>query len=258
MKRSLNLLTYNVLADQADAEARAGKLLEIIGDADADIIAFQEAAPWFIERLRQRPWAKGYHLTLSGGENRAAGGLVIMSRLPIICRTYVPLAGRQRRGFLLARVRVEDSTFSVGTVHLESLLEDGPIRARQLDTAFAQLAEAEDAILMGDFNFGDAEEPETTSLVAEYADLWLALRPDQPGLTWDIDRSVMARRGSFPGEPSRRLDRILLRSRLWRPADIHIIGGRPVAEGGLVFPSDHFGLCARIETASRPSHAEKK
>ena len=256
-KRSLNLLTYNVLADQAEAKTRAGKLLQIIGDAEADIIAFQEAAPWFMERLRQEPWAKGYHCTLPEGEYRAAGGLVIMSRPPIVDRTYVPLAGRQRRGFLLARVRLDDRTLSVGTVHLESFLEDGPVRARQLDSAFAMLAGSGDAILMGDFNFGDGEEPETTRLEAEYADLWLALRPDERGFTWDLERSEMARRGSFPGERSRRLDRILLRSRLWRPADVNIIGDRPVADGGPVFPSDHFGLSGRIETGPRPTHEEK-
>jgi endonuclease/exonuclease/phosphatase family metal-dependent hydrolase len=258
MKQSLNLLTYNVLADPVDANIRAGKLLQIISDAKADIIALQEVAPWFAELLRREPWAKGYHSTLSEGESRAPGGLVIMSRLPIIDKKYVPLVGRQRRGFLLARVRLGDRTLCVGTVHLESPLKDGPTRARQLDTAFKMLAGSKDAILMGDFNFGDGEEPETARLEAAYADLWLALRPGEPGFTWNIEKSVMARRGSFPGERSRRLDRILLRSRSWRAASIHIIGDGPVAEGGPVFPSDHFGLTGRIVARPLQADGEKR
>jgi len=249
-RRSLSLLTYNVLADPADADIRIDSLLRTIEEAEADIIALQEAAPWFVERLRREPWAGDYHVTLGEGERRASGGLVIMSRLPIIEKTYVPLAGRQRRGFLLARVRIGDRALAVGTVHLESFLEDGPIRARQLETVFALLRRHPDAILMGDFNFGDDDESETSRLEAGYADLWLSLRPDEPGFTWDIDRSGMARRGSFPGEPSRRLDRILLKSALWEPAQIHIIGDRPVAEGATVFPSDHFGLTGRIKVGT--------
>ena len=244
------MLTYNVLADPADADIRTDSLLRTIREADADIIALQEVAPWFVERLRREQWVKAYEFTLGEGQSRAVGGLVIMSRLPIADKAYVPLAGRQRRGFLLATVRVGDHTLAVGTVHLESFLEDGPIRARQIDTVFAFLRRHPDAILMGDFNFGDREDPESSRLEAEYADLWLSLKPDEPGFTWDIDRSGMARRGSFPGERSRRLDRILLKSALWGPAEVRIIGDRPVAEGGSVFPSDHFGLAGRIETGT--------
>jgi len=249
-RRSLKLLTYNLLADPADADIRIDSLLRTIREADADIIALQEAAPWFVERLRREPWARDYHFTLSEGESRAAGGLVIVSRLPIIEKTYVPLAGRQRRGFLLARVRDGGRALAVGTVHLESFLEDGPVRARQLETVFALLRRHPDAILMGDFNFGDDDVSETSRLEASYADLWLSLRPDERGFTWDIDRSGMARRGSFPGEGSRRLDRILLKSALWGPAEVHIIGDSPVAEGATVFPSDHFGLTGRIEVGT--------
>jgi len=43
---------------------------------------------------------------------------------------------------------------------------------------------------------------------------------------------------------------MLLKSALWRPAEVHIIGDRPVTEGGSVFPSDHFGLTGRIETGT--------
>ncbi|MDD9936052.1 MAG: hypothetical protein OXT09_20740, partial [Myxococcales bacterium] len=63
--------------------------------------------------------------------------------------------------------------------------------------------------------------------------------------TWDIEKSPMAARGSFPGEPSRRLDRILVRLPGYQPSDVSVLGDEPVGKNG-VFPSDHFGLAARL------------
>src|SRR5690606_23614534 len=127
------------------------------------------------------------------------------------------------------------------------------IRAAQLDEIFAELGRERDdpgvvaTVFCGDLNFGDGEQPDTAHLDPEFVDLWTTLRPGEPGFTWDIEHSAMARLGSFVGEPSRRLDRILLRSRGFAPAAIEIIGDRPVepADRGL-FPSDHFGLIGEI------------
>ena len=67
--------------------------------------------------------------------------------------------------------------------------------------------------------------------------------PDDPGLTWDIKKSKMAKKESFDGEKSRRIDRILVRSSAWQPKSIRIIGDEPVVPGERdLFPSDHFGL----------------
>lgn len=75
--------------------------------------------------------------------------------------------------------------------------------------------------------------------------------------------------GAFVGEPDRRLDSILVRSPLWRPKRIDIVGNRSAGCGTLtlvdrtriempdrrsatgpvdieVFPSDHYGLEATL------------
>jgi hypothetical protein len=73
------------------------------------------------------------------------------------------------------------------------------------------------------------------------------VHPKDPGYTWNIEVSDMARKGSFPGEPSRRLDRILVRSNVWVPEKIRIIGDKPVVpKNKELFPSDHFGLIATL------------
>ena len=156
-----------------------------------------------------------------------------------------------RRGALFADIDTPDGPLTVATVHLESFLEDGPIRAQQLGAVFDYLKTRADACLTGDFNFGDGEEPDTSSIPLEYIDVWRALKPDDPGLTWNIETSAMAKKNSFPDEPSRRLDRILIRSARWSPVSIRIIGDESLTAGGL-FPSDHFGLVASfVPTATK-------
>jgi hypothetical protein len=77
------------------------------------------------------------------------------------------------------------------------------------------------------------------------------LRRGEAGCTWNIEKNEMARRGSFPGEGSRRLDRILIRSRTWKPKAVRLLGTEPLStERKDLFPSDHFGLLAVFESAN--------
>ncbi len=249
---TLTFATYNVLVDPTRADERLPSLLKVLGDSNADVIALQEVTPWFAERLLSEEWARGYHTTLGEPREGAPGGLAILSRLPIKKQEYRPLTSRQGRGVLVVRLKAADRSLAVATVHLESPLQAGEARARQLGEILPLFAGADDAVLLGDFNFGDGEEPETGRLPAAFVDLWRALRPDQPGLTWNIEKSAMAHDGSFPGEKSRRLDRILVRSAFWAPKDVRIVGDAPVKPGDAgLFPSDHFGLVGTVGTINQ-------
>ena len=241
----LRVLTYNVLADPTFHEhLRVPALLDILEASGADVIALQEVAPWFIDSLRRRPWTKSYHFSRHGGEVVAPGGDLILSRYPIRSSRYVELPSEQRRGVLWSEIELGAEVLAVATVHLESPLEDGPLRRKQLERVFEILADYPRAILLGDFNFGDGEA-EGAAIPSLYSDPWRGLNPDAPGYTWDMERSQMAREGAFAGEQSRRLDRILVRWPGSEPRKATIIGNRPVAVPG-VFPSDHFGLVAEV------------
>jgi tyrosyl-DNA phosphodiesterase 2 len=247
--RTLTVLTYNVLADRVAEDARVPALLKLIEQADADIIALQEVTSWFLEALMQAPWVRdGYHTTMHDGEAAAVRGLFILSRFPIT-RTYANLLpGGQGRAILAVALDVDGREMRVATVHMESPLDQGPVRARQLDMVFELIGGAEQAILLGDLNFGDREQPETEHLHKDFIDVWRTLRPAEPGYTWNMEQSEMAKRGSFPNETSRRIDRILVKSKLFKPKSIRIIGSTPVtADQPGVFPSDHFGLVGRLE-----------
>jgi endonuclease/exonuclease/phosphatase family metal-dependent hydrolase len=269
---SLRLLTYNILASPVYVKLRSKKLLSILERSNADIIALQEVTGWFLDALVHAPWIGGYQMTRTKeGEPFAPGGQLILSRKPIESVRAVILVGGQRRTLLIANIRVGGRLMSVATTHMESYLDDGAVRAAQLTTIFELLAPAEDALLMGDLNFGQSAQPETSRLDPAYVDVWTVLRGDEAGFTWDIADNPIARIGAFVGEPSRRLDRILLRSPQWKPKIVSIIGNRSAGQRKLsrsdrmmiempdrvsdkdkeptidVFPSDHYGLTAVFE-----------
>ena len=255
----MRVLSYNVLADEVALERRIPALMRVMERARPDVIALQEVAPWFLDWIAGSGWLAELELAQINGLPARPNGQLIASRLRTRATRYRRLPGAQGRTVLITQVELGAGEWlCVATTHMESFLEDGPIRAQQLDVIFEELArEGKDpsvvaTVFCGDLNFGDGEQPDTAHLDPQFVDLWTALRSGEPGYTWDIERSEMARRGSFVGEPSRRLDRILLRARDWQPAAIEIIGDQPVEPGDrTLFPSDHFGLIGEIARSAR-------
>jgi len=241
-EKTATFVTYNVLADPGLADLRVPELLKIIGDCDADVIALQEVAPWFIQRLVKADWFKEYHAPKSDGKIICPRGLLILSKQPITSSDYGLLPSKQRRSYLIVETKVNGMEFKAATCHLDSFLKEGAVRAKQLDIIFKKLSAGDNAIFLGDFNFSDNEQPETKHLDKAYVDAWTKTNPGKKGYTWNIETSEMARKGSFPGEKSRRLDRILIRSKQAKPVSANILGDKPLKGKTDIFPSDHFGL----------------
>jgi len=243
-KKSLIFVTYNILGDAVEVKTRSPALMMLLQASNADVIALQEVVPWFSSLVAKEEWAKAYQATKIRPED--AGGQWILSKLPIEKAAIHRLPGPQGRTVLITTIRVGTRRMDVATTHLESPLADGLVRAKQLEAVWPRLRDADDAVFLGDFNFGDGEAEEKR-IDPGYLDLWKSLKPGDSGFTWNIEASGMAKKGSFPGEKSRRLDRILLRSTLWKAKSIQIIGDQPVNPGKKdLFPSDHFGLLAAL------------
>jgi len=244
----ITLVTYNVLAEPRSAaqSPRIDALLKLLDQSDADIIALQEVTPWFLNRLQNADWTRPYNFTENNGIPAAPGALHIMAKFSIENTRYKPLPSRQGRGVLVVHLRVRGRRLAVATVHLDSFLKSGPIRAKQLDIVWQLLDDADDAILIGDYNFGDGEQPDTTHLNPHYTDAWTTLRPNERGYTWNMEKNLAAKTTAFDGEKSRRLDRVMIRSDHWKPTSIQIIGDTPLSGTQNRFPSDHFGLLTRI------------
>ena len=105
--------------------------------------------------------------------------------------------------------------------------------------------------MLGDFNFGDGEKPETEKIPETFLDVWLETNKGKPGFTWDIEKSIMAKKGSFPEEGSRRIDRILVKSKALKPKEAKIIGTEPLDLKKAIYPSDHFGLTGSLKIKSK-------
>lgn len=245
----VKLLTYNVLADDEHAKLRVPELLDLIEKSNADIIALQEVAPWFIDEIQKRDWSKKYHLPTKNQTLLSPRGLLILSKQPITKAEWGFIGGRQGRAYLTIQTKILDQPFTIATSHLESFLESGQTRAEQMEIIFTQINKHKNAIFLGDFNFGD-KEAEEKSIPNTFKDSWMVTNPNEPGYTWNIELSPMAKQGSFPNEKSRRLDRVLIKSKSFIPIKSTIIGDKPITGSKIIFPSDHFGLSSSLKKLS--------
>lgn len=241
------LLTYNVLADQIHEDKRLPAIFDILGKSNADIIALQEVAPWFLIELGKQEWLKSYHGTMAEGKLIAPRGLLILSKSPIQKVTAEYLTTRQHRALLVVETEIKGVKVAVATCHLESPLEANKTRAIQIDEFYKILDKADHSVFLGDFNFGDGEEPETSMLIPKFVDSWRHTNGKEAGYTWNIEKSEMAKSGSFPNEKSRRLDRIFIKSKHLTPTKTEIIGDQEIEGNKDVFPSDHFGLLGTVK-----------
>lgn len=249
--QEIKCMTYNVLADQIEVKKRVPALFKMMQESDADVIALQEVAPWFVELLLKEKWVKNYHLPKEKDKVVVSRGLLILSKGPITKMIADFLPSRQQRAYLVVETKIKGLDLMIGTCHLESPLESGEMRAKQLDIFFNFLNPAENALLLGDFNFGDGEKPETGKIPDTFLDVWQETNKGQPGFTWNIEKSSMAKKGSFPNEASRRIDRILVKSKVLKPKESKIIGDESLDTKKELFPSDHFGLTGSLKIESK-------
>ena len=222
-----------------------------LGLIDSEGIQVAYAGPFILAMANyaEADWFKKYHVSKSGDKIICPRGLLILSKKPIVSPDYGLLPSKQRRAYLIVETKVNGVNFKVATCHLDSFLKEGAARAKQLDIFFKKLSPHDNAIFLGDFNFGDNAQPETKHLDNSYVDVWTRVNGDKKGYTWNIEKSKMARDGSFPNEKSRRLDRVLIKSKRVKPVSAKIVGDKPVEGKTDIFPSDHFGLRATVSVS---------
>lgn len=248
LRASLTVVTFNVWFANYYFYTRCDALLDIVRDCDADVIGFQEVTPGFLQSLLSKPWVRDdYYLSDISGSTVEPYGVLLLSRVPIRSFLLHKLPTFMYRHLLVAEIEVNEQTFQIGTVHLESMKKYAFMHQSQLETIFPLLNKSDHAILMGDFNFCATWEEKKALIDSRYQDIWAALRADEPGYTEDTDINLM--RLLIKNQPQHvRFDRILLRSPNWQPNSIHLLGTKPVSpEHPEIFPSDHFGLVASIE-----------
>lgn len=157
VKRPLRLMTYNVNYGNPDPQSA----LDAIARADADVVLLQEITTEWQHLLRQR-FASAYPHTMFRIHHRAAGGLAVLSKVPI--QTEEVLASPERGWFPAERL-VLDTPFGalqILNVHLRPAIEGGswikgfmttpPKRRREIAAYWKHVDASLPTIVAGDFN----------------------------------------------------------------------------------------------------------
>ncbi len=232
--QSIKVATYNIRkCVGTDRRRDPERILQVLDEIDADIIALQEADRRFGNRLSAIP----HHLLLEhgtyqpveiGGRPQSIGwhGNALLVRKGIVVRhsEIVPLPTLEPRGAVLAELTVNDKPLRVIGTHLDL---SGLWRRRQIRALLARMDGKErhlPTVLLGDFN-----QWSDRGALSEFA--------------FHHHRLVKTPPSFHSNRPVARLDRIIVSHDIRvESADAHVSNLSKRA-------SDHLPLWARINIA---------
>lgn len=238
----MKILTCNLWSDRGPAE-RQPVLRKQLQALDADLLCLQEATnPALLTNLSYPVCIHAPKLALA-----------ILSRFPlrshqeVIYKTESPLES-YRRGLQLAELVVESASFWVVTTHLSWKPEDNVSRMGQVEELIDLTRSLSGPILLsGDFNAPPTDPPIQRIREAGFADLFAALHPSDPGITWDNQNPfIQSHSVQFP---DRRIDYLFFKNdsrTAWTPTGCEVVLNLPSPEG--IYPSDHCGVLATFKT----------
>lgn len=269
---SLSILSLNLWHDAGPWEARRELIRAWIERLDPDLVAFQEVLRGEgVDQAESLLEGRGYAVEFvraspfwRGGADLSFGN-AIGSRWPIRERHELKLPGRgdgETRAALTVSIDAPFAPLTFTSTHLNWKLDQSDTRSRQV-AALAehvlalQPGDGFPPIIAGDFN----AEPDSDEIrfmrgghaidgrCVYFNDAWrVAGDPSRQGLgghTW-CNRNVYARKAL---EPDKRIDYIF--SGLPRPDGLGLPESCEVVcceEEGGAWPSDHFGLFARMRS----------
>jgi endonuclease/exonuclease/phosphatase family metal-dependent hydrolase len=254
----VRVLTLNALM-RGDVRARLRALGGILAGSDFDVVCLQEVVHRGSTALLRRT-APGLRYRASTGAVQIAGGLVLLSRWPIVeyrfRRFRVTGPSRpeafMRKGVQVARVHTPGGPLTVVNTHLSANRDDDwSPQNRYTRVAAAELAEIAECIgaadpeapmvVVGDFNV--PRDSAVLRTFAEGAGLHDVLHGDNSPTYRPTAR--------FPHPPA--LDQVLIRPGRERPltARATLMFQDPVAlpDGRTAYLSDHYGIAARLTMA---------
>lgn len=266
---TLSVLSLNLWHDSGPYAERAKRLREWIDRLDPDLIGFQEALRGRrVDQVADLLDGRGYHtdyVCASKFEREGVGtmefGNAIASRWPIVDREalQLPDAGdAETRVALSTTIDSPHGPIGFTCTHLHWKWRHGETRERQV-VALCELAlrrrprDGFPLLIVGDFNAApESAEIRYVSGLQSLAgrsvallDAWTTAGSGGPGHTWSNDN----RYARADLEPNRRIDYVFAgfpnRNGVGQFVSCEVVCND---ERGGVWPTDHFGVFARLRT----------
>lgn len=249
-----HVLTFNTLF-QGRSRARLGALAKILDDSDFDVVCLQEViSPLNLAFLRRA--AKSYpHVAHAAAFPVVRGGLVTLSRHPIVRRHYRAFTPTRparpellmRKGALFTRVRLPGAHLTVVNTHLSANMDmhwsPSNVYTRAEESELGELAalirripRAEPLVLMGDFNV-----PRDYRLFKEFAAA-TGLRDALDGDTETTFNPDYAAIGP--------IDQVLVGSGIEATARVVFKDPVQLPDGETTYLSDHYGIEATLTSST--------
>jgi endonuclease/exonuclease/phosphatase family metal-dependent hydrolase len=241
---SLHVATLNLrnLADRWDE--RLPLLLADMAALQPDLMGLQEVVyPAQQDRLLGAAGA-AYYRAIRGFAGRPEYGNSILIREPL--RATEPDRvdlGRERSATRVPLQLPEGARLVFAVTHLHHLVPDNAVRDEQARGVIEWLDGAEATIVVGDFNADPAEPAYARMLGAGFRSAYAEANGAEPSVTWPSGLQGPAI--DDDGEPGC-LDYIWVRGPI-RVVSARLAFDRPAVDDPGLYPSDHFGVAARVE-----------
>ena len=277
--RPLRVVTFNMLhggpwssftGDDLHLERRLAMIIEDLHALDPDVVALQEspvtrrhgdvaariAQALGLTLVQARATERVFPVRLLGRLITGALGFVegpaILSRFPITATAVHDLPRCRRwldpRVALRADLDTPAGALAVFSTHTSR----DDCQTRRVAELARQLADARAAVVMGDLNTGEAASGLDAFLDHGFVDVFRATNPTAPGPT------VWQRIDAPAPTVLRRVDYVFLRAGAAVTATavssrVVLNTPRPRGDGGVLWPSDHYGVFAEVGLLRRTS-----
>jgi endonuclease/exonuclease/phosphatase family metal-dependent hydrolase len=261
----LTVLTLNIWGEHRWDERRFA-LVDWINELRPDVVALQEVtrspelceASWLAEQT-------GMEAVFAGASIRSDNefGNAVLTRWPVVGSRSLQLAsdmaGVETRGALTVDLRAHDRVVSVTSTHLSHLFDQGWVREQQVRRLadFIGIGSGDfPPVVCGDFNAQPAST-EVRFIKGLHAldgrsfhlfDAYEVAHPGELGFTWNNANPFAAQNNT----PDQRIDYVFVGVRTadgaGRVVDAAVVCDAP-RRG--VYPTDHFGVVARLACPTR-------
>jgi endonuclease/exonuclease/phosphatase family metal-dependent hydrolase len=243
----LHVATFNILNLADRWPERLPLILADMAALQPDVLGLQEVVYVMQQDRIIGAAGEGRYDAIRGWAGRPEYGNSLLLREPLAARDVARVdLGRDRSAIRAVVDLPGTGSVLIVVTHLHHVTGAAMERDVQAAALVAWLdgAAATDAqIVMGDFNADPAEPTHDRMRSAGFRSAFAEANGSEPAVTWPSGLQAPAM--DTDGD-SRCLDYIWLRGAV-RAGEARLVFDRPAADDPTLFPSDHLGICARLE-----------